>query len=89
MNVTRVAVVLFALAGVGLSLVQLRGQRTQHVHQMQQFRVRQSRGQHALWALQLETARLGAPARIRERAAHLGLVVVPQPRPKARRVAVR
>ena len=89
MNVIRVAVVLFALAGVGLSLVQLRGQRTQHVHEMQQLRAQQSRGQHALWALQLETARLGAPARIRERAEHLGLVVVPQQPTKARRVAAR
>ena len=77
MSVPRVAIVLLGLTVIGLATVQLRARRAQQVHEMQRLRAEQVDLQHALWALQLDKARLTAPAAIRERADRLNLKVVP------------
>ena len=77
MNVPRAAVVLLGLVTIGLATVHLRARQVQHVHQIQRLQAEQTQLQQALWSHQLEKARLSAPARIRDRAEQLDLVVVP------------
>ena len=77
MSVPRIGIVLLALAGIGLAVVQFRSQRTQYVHGMQQIRSEQLQLQRRIWTLQMEKARLGAPARIRERIREVDSTVVP------------
>ncbi len=77
MNVPRAAVVFLALVAIGLATVHLRARQVQYVHQIQRLGTEQTRLQQLLWSHQLEKARLTAPARIRDRAEQLDLVVIP------------
>lgn len=77
MTVARGLLVLAMLVAVGLAIVALRAESAKSAYRVQRLHQRQLALEQALWAREMQLARLRGPDEIRRRTGELGLDVVP------------
>ncbi len=81
MTIPRMVGVLVGMAAIGVAVVALRLEQSQHLREIQKLQFRQAELRQQLWSQNMELARLRSPQMVRERAARFGVEASPEPAP--------